>query len=69
MAGDECKSCGSFLIHVTSGHYIKPIHMFEDDVTPPEYALVIPGGLLGSLGWWSDVCRMFAFLGLSQYFE
>jgi hypothetical protein len=24
----------------------------------PEHALVIPGGLFGSLGWWSDVCNL-----------
>ncbi len=39
--------CGSCLIRVTSMHYIKSIRMFEDDVTSPEQALVIQGGLLG----------------------
>jgi hypothetical protein len=53
-------------------HYIKSIRMFEDDVTYPEHALVIQGGSLGGLGWWSDVCNLrnvFAFFGLSQYFD
>jgi hypothetical protein len=64
--------CGSCLIRATSMHHIKSIRMFEDDVTWPEHALVMQGGSLGGLGWWSDVCiiwRMFAFFGLFEYFD
>ena len=32
--------------------------MFEDDVTSPEEFVVIEGGSLGGLGWWSDVCHL-----------
>ncbi len=50
--------CGSCLIRVTSMHCIKSIRMFEDDGTSPEHAIVIQGGSLGGLGWWSDVCNL-----------
>ena len=46
------------LIRVTSMRYIKSIRMFEDDVTSPEEFVVIEGGSLGGLGWWSDVCNL-----------
>jgi hypothetical protein len=46
---------GSCLIRVTRMHNIKSIRMFEDDMTGPEHALVIQGGSLGVLGWWSYV--------------
>ena len=42
--------CGSCLIRLTSMHDMKSIRMFEDDVTAPEYALVIQGGSLGGVG-------------------
>ena len=48
----------SYEICVTSMHYIKSIRMFEDDVTSPEEFVVIEGGSLGGLGWWSDVCNL-----------
>ena len=50
--------CGSSLICVTSMHSIKSIRMFDDIVTWPEHALVIQGGSLGGLGWWSVVCNL-----------
>ncbi len=50
--------CGSCLIRVISMDYIKSIRMFEDDVTSLEHSLVIQGGSLWSLGWWSDVCNL-----------
>ena len=49
---------GVMLIRVTSIRYIKSIRMFEDDVTSPEEFVVIEGGSLGGLGWWSDVCHL-----------
>ncbi len=58
---------GSCLIRFTSIHCLKSIRMFEDDVTWPEHALVIPGGYSR---WFVERCiiwRMFAFFGLSQY--
>jgi hypothetical protein len=64
-----CENC---LIRVTSMHYIKSIRMFEGGVMSSEHALVIQGGSLGGLGWWSDACNLqnfFAFCGLSQYFD
>ena len=33
--------CGSCLIRVTSMHYIKSIRMFQNEVTSPEYAILI----------------------------
>ena len=49
---------GVMLIRVTSMRYIKSIRMFEDDVTSPEEFVVIEGGSLWGLGWWSDVCNL-----------
>ena len=49
---------GRCVIRVTSMRYIKSIRMFEDDVTSPEEFVVIEGGSLGGLGWWSDVCNL-----------
>ncbi len=34
------------------------MYVWEDDVTWPELALVIQGGSLGGLGWWSDICQL-----------
>jgi hypothetical protein len=48
----------SCLLRITNMHCIKSITMFEDDVTGPEYALVMQGVLLGCLGWWRDVCNL-----------
>ncbi len=50
--------CGSCLNWVTSMHYIKSLRILEDDIPWPEHALVIQGGPLGGLGWWSDVCKL-----------
>jgi hypothetical protein len=41
-------------IRVTSMYYIKSIRMFEDDVTWPEHAVVIKGGL----GRWRNICNL-----------
>jgi hypothetical protein len=57
LAGDEYKLCecvgrqrglcGRCLIRVTSMHYIKSLHMFKDDLSSPEHAIVTQGGSLG----------------------
>ncbi len=47
--GDRSVLCGSCLNRLTSMHDMKSIRMFEDDVTPPEHALVIQGGSLGGV--------------------
>ncbi len=49
---------GSFLIRVTSMHYIKSIRMFEDGIASPKHAFVIQGGSLEGLGRWSDICNL-----------
>jgi hypothetical protein len=37
---------------------MKSIRMLEDDVTSSEHALLVQGGSLGGLGWWSDVFNL-----------